>query len=100
MRNPARQGRPDANHGEIRKYYEDLYCSVVDSHELGGGFGDLIIGCSGLTEITEVKTADGEILPSQQTFRKSWRGSKIVIARNLQDVVDHVQRMRAKQARI
>ena len=100
MRDPARLGRPDANHAEIVKYYEDLYCSVHDAHKLGFGFPDLVIGCSGLTELAEVKTEDGDLLPSQVTFRKSWRGSKIVIARNLQDVVDHVQRMRAKQARI
>jgi hypothetical protein len=100
MRNPAAQGRPDANHADVVKWYQDCFCSVVDTHKLGFGFPDLVIGCAGLTELAEIKTEDGELLPSQRTFVKSWRGSKVTVIRTQDDVIAHVQRMRAKQARI
>lgn len=99
MRNPAAQGRPDANHADVRIWYEQLFCSFVDTHEVGGGFGDAVIGCAGLTDIIEIKTEDGKVLPSQETFHKTWRGSKILVIRDQQDVIEHVQYMRAKQAR-
>lgn len=100
MRNPAAQGRPDANHADVVKWYRELYVSVVDTHELGGGFGDLVVGFSGITDIVEIKTIDGELLPSQVTFHRDWRGRKPVLIRDQQDVIDHVQRVRTQQARI
>jgi hypothetical protein len=98
MRHPAAQGRPDANHGDVVSSYEQLFCSVVDLHAVGFGCPDLMIGCSGLTELAEVKTEEGDLLPSQITFQKSWRGSKVVIIRTQEDVIAHVTRMRQKQA--
>lgn len=97
MRNPASQGRPDANHAQVRGWYEALFCSFVDTHGLGGGFGDAVIGCAQITDIIEIKTADGELLPSQVTFQKTWRGSKIVTIRDVQDVIEHVVSMKARQ---
>lgn len=100
MRNPASMGRPDANHHDVVKWYEECFCSVVELHKVGFGCPDLLIGAAGLTELAEVKTVDGELEPSQRTFITNWRGSKVNIIRDQQDVIEHVQRMRAKQARI
>lgn len=95
----SKVGSRDANHEEVARWYEDLYCSVVDVSTVPG-YVDLNIGCSGLTEIVEVKTDDGELSISNKAFAKTWRGSKIVIARTQNDVLEHVQRMRAKQSYI
>ena len=38
------------NHSDVVKWYEELFCSVVDTHKIGFGYPDLTIGCSGLTE--------------------------------------------------
>lgn len=97
MRNPAAQGRPDANHSDIVKFYEQLFCSVVELHKVGGGCPDLLIGCQQVTELAEIKTADGDLEPSQKTFMTNWRGSKVVIVRDQQDVLEHVTAMRARQ---
>jgi hypothetical protein len=38
----AAQGNRDANHGDVAKWYEELYCQVHDTHALGGGFPDML----------------------------------------------------------
>lgn len=100
MRNPAARGRPDANHSAIVKWYEELFVSVVELHKVGFGCPDLMVGCSGLTELAEIKTEEGELLPTQLRFQRDWRGSRVQVIRDQQDVVEHVQRMRTKQARV
>jgi hypothetical protein len=96
MRNPAAQGRCDANQAELTAVYESLFCSVVDTHILGGGMGDALIGCAGVTDIVEFKLPDGTYTPAQLTFRKSWRGSKILTIRTREDVIAHVTKIRSR----
>lgn len=96
MRNPAAQGRPDANHAEIVRQYETLFCSVRDTHAVGGGFPDLVVGIAGVTELVEIKTTDGELLPSQVTFNRDWRGRRVRVVRSVQDVIDHVIEIRGR----
>lgn len=74
MRNPAAQGRADANHSDVRGWYEELFCSVLDLHSVGMGCPDFLIGCAGRSELVEVKTEHGQLEPSQVTFQKTWRG--------------------------
>lgn len=100
MRNPAAQGRPDANQSMVVKWYEELFVSVVLLDKVGSGCPDLMIGCAGLTELAEVKTEDGELLPTQLRFARDWRGSKVRLIRDQQDVIEHVTRMRLKQAQM
>jgi hypothetical protein len=90
----------DAIHDDVVRWYEQLYCSVVDAHTLGGGFGDLIIGCAGRTEVAEAKSEHGQLEPSQITFNKTWRGSKIVVVRTQADVLNHVANIRERVSRI
>jgi hypothetical protein len=99
VRRPAAQGRPDRNHAEVKGWYEKLYCSVVDTHEVGGGFGDLVVGIAGHTDIVEVKTESGHLEPAQVTFHRDWRGSKVVIVRTQADVINHVQNVRERVSR-
>lgn len=94
LRNPAAQGRPDANHGEIVGWYEALYCSVLDLHSVGFGCSDVLIGCAGVNDLVEIKTEDGELEPSQVRFNRDWRGRRPIIVRTQDDVIKHVISMR------
>ena len=76
--------------------YRDAGCSVVDLHGVGFGCPDLMIGCAGRTELVEVKTDEGELSPGQVVFVRDWRGSKVVIVRNRDGVMVHVQAIRRR----
>ena len=89
---------PDANQLEIMGYYTELWCGVVDTHGVGGGFGDLVVGTAGITDIVEVKTYQGHLEPAQVTFHRDWRGSKVVIVKTKADVINHVLNMRERAA--
>jgi len=99
MRNPAAQGRPDANHADVQGWYEELFCSVVDLHEVGFGCPDFLIGCAGRSELVEVKTEHGSLEPSQIRFQRDWRGSKVQVVRTQGDVINHVQNIRERVSR-
>lgn len=88
----------DANHEDVRKWYEALFVHVVDTHALGFGFPDFVISCSGVWDLVEVKTEEGEPTVAQLRFMREAK-AKIVIVRDQQDVVEHVQRIRTRQAR-
>lgn len=94
MRNPAAQGRPDANHSAIVEAYEQLHCGVIDTHGQGFGFPDIIVHFSGYCAPVEIKTEDGKLRPSQERFIREWKGPKVEVVRTVDDVVAHVQRVR------
>jgi hypothetical protein len=95
----ASMGNRDANHGEVTKWYEELYCLVHDTHSLGGGFPDLVVRISTrkghAIALVEVKTADGTLRPNQQTFLRNW-GSCVAVVQTREDVFAHVERVRAQ----
>lgn len=98
MRNPAAQGNRDANHGDVTQWYEDLYCRVVDTHKVGGGFGDLVVRIptrkGGVVAVVEVKTSDGPLRASQERFIAEW-GAVVEVVRSREDVFAHVERVRS-----
>lgn len=98
MRNPAALGRPDANHAEVTRWYEELFCTVHDTHAVGGGFPDIVVKCptkrGPQVLLVEVKTADGTLRASQERFVREW-GSCVTVVRTREDVFAHVQRVRA-----
>lgn len=100
MRNPAAQGRPDANQREVIRWYEARYCMVFDTHDLGGGFPDLIVRvptrAGGMLQLVEVKTEEGDLSPSQLTFHRDWGGFVIATVRNEADVTEHVERVQGR----
>lgn len=91
-----RYGKRDANHAEIVKWYRELGCSVAETQDAGLGVPDLFVGCVGLTDPVEIKTEDGELLPSQEAFIRGWRGSDTPVVRTQDDVIAHVQAMRRR----
>lgn len=88
----------DVNHHEIVKTYELLHCGVVDTHGLGFGFPDLLVHFSGYCCPVEIKTADGDLNESQKRFIRDWKGPKIGIVRTVDDVIEHVTRIRVKRS--
>lgn len=91
-----RYGKPDANHGDVKRWYVELGCTVADTKDAGLGVPDLFIGCAGVTDPVEVKTDEGRLLPSQQTFVMAWRGSTTRIVRTQDEVIAHVHDMRRR----
>lgn len=98
MRNPAAQGRADANHADVTCWYEELYCRVHDTHQFGGGFPDLVVKIptkrGPIASLVEVKTPDGTLRPSQIRFIAEW-GSCVTVVQTREDVLAHVERVRA-----
>ena len=99
VRRPAAQGRTDSNQSQVIGWYEELYCSVVDLHEMGSGVPDLLVGFSGVSDLVEVKTEEGHLEASQNRFIRDWRGRKVVVVRTHGDVIRHVQNVRERVSR-
>lgn len=94
MRRLGHKGRRDGNHRDIAARYESLGSSWVDCADLGDDRPDGIVGTAGVTDFVEVKSEDGEVTPGQATFAQKWRGSRVFVIRNEDDVLRHVQDMR------
>lgn len=94
----AAMGARDGNHGDVTRWYEELYCRVQDTHSVGGGFPDLVVkiptkrGAS--IAIVEVKMPDGSLSKSQERFIAEW-GACVTIVQTREDVFAHVERVRA-----
>jgi hypothetical protein len=93
----AAMGSADANHAELAAIYRELHCDVFDTHGIGYGFPDSIIGIPGLNDWVEFKTYFGKFTPAQERFNRDWRGPKPVVIRTRDDVIAHVTWMRTCQ---
>lgn len=89
--------KQDANHAEIVKAYEELYCQVKDTHKVGGGFPDLVVKVGTrrgpVVALVEIKTADGTLSKSQERFISEW-GAVVEVVQTRDDVFAHVERVR------
>jgi hypothetical protein len=90
----------DANHQEIIDCYRALGCTVADTHRAGRGCPDIFVGVVGISDPVEIKTEDGRLLPSQQTFIDTWRGSPVRVVRTQADVIEHVTEIRRRSREI
>jgi hypothetical protein len=93
---PAAQGRRDANHAEVVKAFEDMFCGVVDTSALGFGFPDVILHFAGFCIPCEIKTEEGELNSSQRIFMNGWRGPKIPIIRSRDEAILYVAEIRER----
>ena len=89
----------DSNHDALVKVYQSLHCGVIDTHAMGFGFPDLLVHFSGYCAPVEIKSEDGALEASQERFIRDWKGPKIEIVRTPEEVIAHVQRVRAMKAR-
>ena len=90
------EGQRDANQPDRIADYEALGCSVVDLGGVGGGLADLLVGCVGITDLSEVKMPGEDLRPSQVAFGNRWRGSRPWQVASLDDVLAHVADMRRR----
>lgn len=81
----VRPRRKDANQAEITAALIKIGCDVADTHALGDGFGDIVVGVRGKNLIFEIK--DGakspsrrKLTPAESKFSRTWRGQWAVIS--------------------
>lgn len=86
----------DANQSGIMQRYRDFGCSVEDLGMVGGGLPDLLIGCAGISDLSEVKMPGEELRASQRSFNDRWRGSRPWLIASVEDVEAHVMDMRRR----
>jgi hypothetical protein len=93
----ASMGNRDANHADVTEWYESLYCSVLDTHMVGGGMGDILVKIptkrGARLAIIEIKTSAGSLRPSQERFIAEW-GAVCAVVCTRADVFAHVERVR------
>lgn len=56
----------DAYHEDVGRWYRELDCSAEDTHRLGKGFPDWIVGIDGVTDFVETKVAGDERPPRER----------------------------------
>lgn len=93
--------RTDANHRAIVKALRSEQASVTSLAAVGKGVPDLLVGIAGETHLVEVK--DGAKVPSAQmltkdqtAFIEAWRGSDVVILRDVDIARTWARRVREK----
>lgn len=85
-----RRAKRDGNHAQIVAALRAAGCSVADCAAVGGGFPDLVVATPhGRTLLVEVKDPKGRnrIEPSQEAFRRGWKG-EIAVVRSAQEAID------------
>ena len=94
-----KRARTDSNQAAMATLLRRLGCSVVDTHTIGGGFPDLVVGIVGRTFLVEVK--DGDKSPSRRRltadefdFHRDWRGHPPVILESEEEAIRWVGTVR------
>lgn len=96
VKNQQGRGSKDSNHDDVVGWYGELFCSVLELAGVGFGCPDILVGCSGRSELVEIKSDEGDLNAGQRTFIRDWRGGKVRIVRTRDDVVQHVQEIRRR----
>lgn len=74
-----RIAKRDANHTRIVRALRDAGVSVHETHQLGGGFPDLVAGYRGRTTLLEVKTDRGTLTTDERDWHAAWRGQVAIV---------------------
>ena len=83
--------RVDGNQLKITKELRDAGLVVVDMHNVGGGFPDLLVIYGRKVVLVEVKSSPKERLtPAQVKFHEDWTPSEIIIAWNSKMILDRI----------
>jgi hypothetical protein len=94
-------GHKDANHDTIVGELRQLGATVLETHALGDGAPDLVVGYQGLTALVELKSADRilgrqhvtvakkrERLARQTAYLAAWAGGLAFIAESTDQVLE------------
>lgn len=83
--------RTDANHSTIRDGLRAVGYQILDMHDVGRGFPDLLAVCkTGQIVLLEVKTASGKLNAEETEFFDRFRGPARIV-RSLEDAITLMQ---------
>lgn len=74
-----RAAKSDLNQPEVVRALRLAGASVTHTHNVAGGFPDIVAGFRGETYLIEIKQPGGALTPSQQVWHDEWRGSAYVV---------------------
>jgi hypothetical protein len=88
--------RIDANQklimADLRRPEAKGWLSVVSTHSVGKGFGDIVVGVAGRNFIFEIKiSGSGRLSDDESTFHADWNGH-IEVVTSAKDVVNSLLR--------
>jgi hypothetical protein len=72
--------RVDANQSEIANALRRAGATVHDTHEVGRGFPDLVVGFRGINYLIEVKVPGEKLNPVESDWHVFWRGRSSVVS--------------------
>lgn len=90
-----RAAKVDANQSEIVEALRAVGCSVQDLSGVGKGVTDLLVGCSGVNLLIEVKTDTGTYTPAQIAWHAAWRGQRSTV-RSIDEALALVEAIRSQ----
>ena len=87
-----RYSRSDSNHVEIASRLR-LHpgVSVWETQDVGGGFGDVVVGYAGRNWMFEIKRPghEGELTAAENLFRERWHGHYAVVS-SVEQILDGI----------
>ncbi|AHX16192.1 hypothetical protein CH75_06405 [Dyella jiangningensis] len=95
-----RHSKKDANHDELVSLFERLGCTVAQMHACGvTGFPDVVVGSIGRSWLVEFKSPESRygragLNDNQSAFARDWRGGRVYVATNADDVIELVKHWR------
>lgn len=86
-----KHARKDNNQNELVEQMRDLGFHVAITHQLGGGFPDIVVGGYGLNFMFEIKDPDQppskrRLTPDEELFHTVWYG-QVDVVETIDDVL-------------
>lgn len=90
--------RTDDNHAAVMAVFQAMGCTVMDTSQIGRGFGDCVIGVAGIDQIVEIKNgtqkpSDRRLTDAEDKFHSTWRGRKPAVVLNVDDAARLVMKI-------
>jgi hypothetical protein len=79
--------RADGNQADIVAALKRIGASVADTHLVGSGFPDLVVGYRGATGLLELKLPGRDLEPHQRDWHAAWRGAPVLVARTVDEAI-------------
>jgi Holliday junction resolvase len=102
MRRRRPVGHKDSCHDAVVKELRQVGCTVMETHALGDGAPDLVVGYQGVTALVELKNGaryhqtqreKRERLSQQAEYLAAWRGGPAFVATSTEDVLRWLRRV-------
>jgi hypothetical protein len=83
--------KADANQGEIVQVLRQVGALVFHTHQVGGGFPDVVVLFRGAVHLVEVKTPGGKLTKAEQEWHDKWGDCEYVhIVRSAEDALEAI----------